>query len=47
MKKLKWYYLLAFILGGLAVLAVAYIILRASGIIYKLSSEKNKWIEYE
>jgi len=47
MKKIKWYYLLAFAMGGLMILAVAYLLLRASGIIYKLSSEKNKWVEYE
>ena len=48
MKNLKWFYLLAFIGGGLLIVAVAYLLLRASGVWYKLTPDSSeKWIESE
>lgn len=45
-KDLKWYYLVAFIAGGLALMAAIYFVLRASGLLYKLTSNgKKDWIE--
>lgn len=48
MRKIKLFYILAFIGGGFLVMALAYLLLRASGIIYKLTPDSDsKWIEYE
>ena len=48
MKKLNIFYLLAFIGGGLLFVAVAYVLLRASGLWSKLIPDNgNKWIEHE
>ncbi len=47
MRELKWYYWVAFILGGLAVVAIVYIVLRSTGAIYRLSPRKEKWVDYE
>ena len=47
MRDLKWYYWLAFILGGLAAIAIVYIVLRSTGVLYKLTARKNKFVEYE
>ena len=45
-RNLRWYYLLAFFVGGIAVVAVAYFILRASGLIYRLTNNsKTDWVE--
>ncbi len=47
MREIKWYYWLAFILGGLAVVAIVYLVLRSTGALYKIAPRKNKWVEYE
>ena len=47
MSNFKWYYWLAFILGGLAVLAVVYFILRSSGTLPKIARHKEKLTENE
>ena len=36
-----------FLAGGFLLMAAAYLLLRGSGILYKLSSSKNKWLEYD
>jgi hypothetical protein len=37
---------MAFVLGGLAIVAVVYLLLRASGLWYKLTADsKTDWIE--
>ncbi|UCD62741.1 MAG: hypothetical protein JSW34_08215 [Candidatus Zixiibacteriota bacterium] len=46
-REIKWYYWLAFILGGLAAIAIVYIVLRGTGAIYRLTPRKNRWVEYE
>ena len=48
MKNLKWFYLLAFIGGGLIVVALAYLLLRASGMWDRLTPDNgDKWIPHE
>ena len=47
MRDMKWYYWMAFILGGLAAIAIVYIVLRSTGVLYKLTPRGNKWVEYE
>ncbi len=46
MRKLKWYYLLAFVLGGFAVLGALYLVLRTTGLIYRLTPNSRKWVDY-
>lgn len=47
MKKLNWFWILAFVGGGLLVVALVYLLLRSSGMLYKLMPSDNKWVEYE
>ncbi len=47
MRDLKWYYWVAFVLGGLAAIAIVYIVLRSTGALYKLTPGKNKFVEYD
>lgn len=47
MSDFKWYYWLAFILGGLAVLVIVYFILQSTGTIPKIASRRSKAAEIE
>jgi len=47
MRDIKWYYWVAFILGGLAVVAIVYLVLRSTGAIDKITPRRTKWVEYE
>ena len=47
MRDLKWYYWVAFILGGLAVVAIVYFVLRSTGALDRIAPRKEKWVEYE
>lgn len=47
MKKINWFYLLVFVAGGLLMVAAIYLLLRASGLLYKLDRSDDKWVEYE
>ncbi|MFQ5498805.1 MAG: hypothetical protein ACE5FH_03955 [Candidatus Zixiibacteriota bacterium] len=46
MRNIRWYYLLAFVLGGLALLSVTYLLLRASGLIYRITARNTDWIDF-
>ncbi|MEW6412074.1 MAG: hypothetical protein AB1483_06310 [Candidatus Zixiibacteriota bacterium] len=45
MRDMKWYYWVAFILGGLAAIAIVYVVLRSSGVLNKLMPDKKKMVE--
>ena len=47
MSDLKWYYWVAFILGGLAVVGIVYFVLQSTGAMQKIAPRKEKWVEYE
>ncbi len=47
MRKLKWYYLIAFFLGGFVVIATLYLIMRTTGLLYRLTPNGRKWVDYE
>jgi hypothetical protein len=48
MRKWNWFYILAIIIGGLFLISVVYILLRASGVLYRLAPDnENKWLDYD
>ena len=47
MRGWKWYYVLAFIIGGLTMIGAVYVLLRASGVFFGLTNNsKTDFIEY-
>jgi len=48
MRNLKWFWVILFIAGGLLFSAIVYLLLRSSGILYKLiPDDDDKWVEYD
>ena len=48
MRKWNWFYILAIIVGSLFLISFVYILLRASGIMYRLTPDSDsKWIDYD
>ena len=48
MKNLKWFWILAFVGGGFLIVAIIYLLLRASGTWNKMIPDgPNRWVEHE
>lgn len=47
MRDFKWYYWVAFVLGGLAVVVIVYFVLRSTGALAKIASRKQNLVEAE
>lgn len=45
MRNLKWYYLLAIVLGLAAIVAVVYIVIRSGGILERINHRKAAQLE--
>jgi len=48
MRNMKWVWIALFISGGLLIVALGYVLLRASGVLYKvIPNHDEKWVEYD